>query len=29
VTIDLTTHDTGGLSNLDVQLAQRIDQLAG
>lgn len=28
VTIDLTTHDTGGLSNLDVQLAQRIDQLA-
>ncbi|MFO8237336.1 MAG: 4a-hydroxytetrahydrobiopterin dehydratase [Prochlorococcaceae cyanobacterium] len=29
VTIDLTTHDTGGLSNLDAQLAQRIDQLAG
>lgn len=29
VTIDLTTHDTGGLSSLDVQLAQRIDQLAG
>jgi 4a-hydroxytetrahydrobiopterin dehydratase len=29
VTIDLSTHDTGGLSNLDVQLAQRIDQLAG
>jgi 4a-hydroxytetrahydrobiopterin dehydratase len=29
VTIDLTTHDTGGLSNLDVQLAQRIDQLVG
>jgi 4a-hydroxytetrahydrobiopterin dehydratase len=29
VTIDLTTHDTGGLSTLDVQLAQRIDQLAG
>jgi 4a-hydroxytetrahydrobiopterin dehydratase len=29
VTIDLSTHDTGGLSNLDVQLAQRINQLAG
>ncbi len=27
VTIQLTTHDTGGLSDLDVQLAQRIDQL--
>ena len=27
VTIALTTHDTGGLSNLDVQLAQRIDAL--
>ena len=27
VSIALTTHDTGGLSNLDVQLAQRIDQL--
>ncbi len=25
VTIDLVTHDTGGLSNLDVELAQRID----
>jgi 4a-hydroxytetrahydrobiopterin dehydratase len=29
VTINLTTHDTGGLSNLDVELARRIDQLAG
>lgn len=27
VTVDLTTHDTGGLSNLDLQLAQRIDAL--
>ena len=27
VVIELTTHDTGGLSNLDVQLAQRIDEL--
>ena len=29
VTVDLTTHDTGGLSNLDRQLAQRIDALVG
>jgi len=29
VTIALTTHDTGGLSNLDVDLARRIDALAG
>ena len=29
VTVDLTTHDTGGLSNLDVMLAQRMDSLAG
>jgi 4a-hydroxytetrahydrobiopterin dehydratase len=29
VTIELTTHDTGGLSDLDLQLAQRIDALAG
>ena len=29
VTIELTTHDTGGLSDLDLQLAQRIDDLAG
>jgi 4a-hydroxytetrahydrobiopterin dehydratase len=28
VTIDLTTHDTGGLSDLDVELAQRIDGFA-
>jgi 4a-hydroxytetrahydrobiopterin dehydratase len=27
VSIDLVTHDTGGLSNLDVELAQRIDGL--
>ncbi len=27
VVIDLTTHDTGGLSNLDVELARRIDAL--
>ncbi len=29
VTINLTTHDTGGLSNLDVELARRIDALVG
>jgi 4a-hydroxytetrahydrobiopterin dehydratase len=29
LTIDLTTHDTGGLSNLDVELAGRIDALLG
>jgi 4a-hydroxytetrahydrobiopterin dehydratase len=29
VTIELTTHDTGGLSDLDLQLAQRINALAG
>jgi 4a-hydroxytetrahydrobiopterin dehydratase len=29
VVIELTTHDTGGLSNLDVQLAQRINTLVG
>jgi 4a-hydroxytetrahydrobiopterin dehydratase len=29
VTISLTTHDTGGLSNLDLELARRIDALAG
>jgi 4a-hydroxytetrahydrobiopterin dehydratase len=27
VTIDLTTHDAGGLSTLDLDLARRIDQL--
>jgi 4a-hydroxytetrahydrobiopterin dehydratase len=29
VVINLTTHDCGGLSNLDLELAQRIDALAG
>jgi 4a-hydroxytetrahydrobiopterin dehydratase len=29
VTIALTTHDIGGLSNLDVALARRIEALAG
>jgi 4a-hydroxytetrahydrobiopterin dehydratase len=29
VTVDLTTHDTGGLSDLDVELAKRIDGYAG
>jgi len=29
VSIALTTHDTGGLSNLDLELARRIDALAG
>ncbi|QPN63321.1 4a-hydroxytetrahydrobiopterin dehydratase [Synechococcus sp. CBW1004] len=29
VVIDLTTHDTGGLSDLDVALARRIDALVG
>lgn len=29
VSIDLTTHDSGGLSNLDVELAGRIDALLG
>lgn len=27
VSIDLTTHDAGGLTDLDVELAHRIDQL--
>ena len=27
VTIDLTTHDAGGVSHLDVELAEQIDQL--
>ena len=27
VTIALTTHDTGGLSNLDLEMARRIDGL--
>jgi 4a-hydroxytetrahydrobiopterin dehydratase len=29
VVINLTTHDCGGLSNLDLELAERIDALAG
>jgi len=29
VSIDLTTHDTGGLSTLDRDLASRIDRIAG
>lgn len=29
VSITLTTHDTGGLSNLDVLLARRIDDISG
>ena len=29
VVIELTTHDTGGLSNLDLDLARRIDRLLG
>ncbi len=29
VTIDLTTHDCGGLSDLDVALAHQIDRLLG
>jgi 4a-hydroxytetrahydrobiopterin dehydratase len=29
VTIELTTHDCGGLSELDLRLARRIDVLAG
>lgn len=29
VVVVLTTHDTGGLSQLDAKLAKRMDQLAG
>ena len=29
VKVTLTTHDTGGLSDLDLKLAQKMDQLAG
>jgi 4a-hydroxytetrahydrobiopterin dehydratase len=29
VTIDLITHDVGGLSDLDVELATRIDSIVG
>jgi 4a-hydroxytetrahydrobiopterin dehydratase len=28
VTVDLTTHDAGGITNLDVELAQKMNQLA-
>lgn len=28
VTVDLTTHDAGGITNLDIDLAKRMDQLA-
>jgi 4a-hydroxytetrahydrobiopterin dehydratase len=28
VTVDLTTHDAGGITNLDVDLAKRMSQLA-
>ncbi len=29
VEVTLTTHDAGGLSSLDVELAKKMDQLAG
>lgn len=29
VSVRLTTHDTGGLSRLDVRLARKMDELAG
>ena len=29
VTVTLTTHDTGGLTALDLKLAAKMDQLAG
>ncbi len=29
VVIDLTTHDSGGLTELDLELARRIDAIAG
>jgi 4a-hydroxytetrahydrobiopterin dehydratase len=28
VTVDLTTHDAGGITNLDVELAKKMNQLA-
>lgn len=28
VTVDLTTHDAGGISSLDIELAKRMDELA-
>jgi pterin-4a-carbinolamine dehydratase len=27
VTLKLTTHDAGGVTNLDIELAQRVDNL--
>ncbi len=29
VVVDLTTHDAGGITELDLQLARRIEALAG
>lgn len=29
VTVELTTHDAGGLTELDVRLARKLDELAG
>ena len=29
ITIDLTTHDSGGISALDFELARRADEIAG
>lgn len=29
VVIELTTHDAGGVSDLDVELARKIDEIAG
>ena len=29
VVVDLTTHDAGGLTSLDLQLARRMNELAG
>ena len=29
VTVELTTHDTGGLTELDLKLARKMDELAG
>lgn len=29
VVVDLSTHDAGGITDLDFQLAERIDELAG
>ncbi len=29
VTVDLTTHDASGITSLDIQLAKKMDELAG